>query len=94
MDKRTIVAVLIGLNLILGTALVLTTVTPPVAQAQVPGGLADNYLLVAGEVQDEWDAVYLIDRQARVLHGFSYDRARKSLIHTDARSLTEDFRGE
>ncbi len=84
---------LVCLNMLLLTAIVLRSYTPPTALAQGIGtGLAGNYVVVSGEIQDGYDAVYLIDLQSRYLHAFYYDRGQKALRHGGFRDLERDFR--
>ena len=46
----------------------------------------------SGEIQDGYDAVYLIDLQSRYLHAFYYDRGQKALSYGGFRDLERDFR--
>jgi len=91
MNKRTCLALLVCVNLVLLTAIVLFTYSPPAALAQGTG-LAGNYLVVTGEIQNEYDALYLIEMRSRTLHVFYYDKTRKELYYSDVRSLERDFR--
>ena len=69
---------------------------PPEAVAQeapAPGmGLASNYLIVTGEIQSDFDGVYVIDRNTRLLHGFFWERGRNRLLYAGSRDLEVDFR--
>jgi hypothetical protein len=91
------IAALAGINLLLLVGLVLTTSSLPRAEAQdalpVPG-LASNYMFASGEVQDQFDSVYMIDTKTRKLYAFSYDRGRKQLELKSGRDLKRDFRNE
>ncbi len=91
MRKSTWLALLISVNLFLLTGILVTTATPPAAMAQGTG-LAGNYLMVAGEIQDQLDALYVIDLRARALHVFYYDKSNKKLNYSDYRDLERDFR--
>ena len=91
MNKRTCLSLLVCVNLVLLTAIVLFAYSPPTALAQGTG-LAGNYLVVAGEIQNEYDALYLIEMRSRTLHVFYYDKTRKELFYSDVRSLERDFR--
>ena len=83
--------VLICLNLVLLTALVIFGVPARTAVAQGTG-LAGNYLVVAGEIQDQFDALYLFDLQERALHTFYYQKGSNDLQYSGLRSLERDFR--
>lgn len=91
MSKNTWLALLVTLNLVLVAGLVLTATSPKAALAQGTG-LAGDYLVVAGEVQDSHDAVYMIDMRSRILHVLYYDRGTKRLKYGQARDLERDFR--
>ena len=91
MSKSTALAALICLNLILLTAICLSSYSLPAATAQGTG-LAANYMVVTGEIQDEYDALYIVDLRARTLHAFYWDKGRKQLVYSDWRSLERDFR--
>ena len=90
--KALALASLVALNAMLLAAIVMATVPERTAQAQVGGGLAGQYLVVAGEIQDQFDAVYMIDVRARALHAFTFDRGTKQLELGDSRDLERDFR--
>jgi hypothetical protein len=91
MTKSTWVAVLVSVNLILLTAVVLCAYSPPAAYAQATS-LAGDYLMVAGEIQDQHDALYIIDVRDRMLHVLHFDRGRKQLFYAGSRDLERDFR--
>ncbi len=97
MTKRTLVALLAGLNVLLLTILLLSSYTPPQAFAQ---GLArsSEYILVSAEAEQSNDAIYLLDLRTRQLHAFRStfprtggDPTRVTLVHT--RDLVRDFGG-
>ncbi|MGD8450703.1 MAG: hypothetical protein PVJ57_02695 [Phycisphaerae bacterium] len=91
MRRDYIVALLVCLNLVLLTGLCLASYSLPTAAAQGTG-LAGNYIMVAGEIQDEHDALYVFDLRARTLHVFYWDRGRQELTYSDWRDLERDFR--
>lgn len=93
MRKSTVLALLVCVNMALLTAIVLRSASLPAAYAQGTG-LSGNYVMVAGEIQDGYDALYLIDTQHRLLHALYYDRGTNSLRHGGYRSLRRDFRNE
>jgi hypothetical protein len=91
MSKSTAVALLVCLNLALLTALCLASYSLPSAAAQGTG-LSGNYMVVAGQIQDRYDALYVLDLRARTLHAFYFDKGRKELVYSDWRDLERDFR--
>jgi hypothetical protein len=91
MSKTTAIAGLICVNLLLLTALCLAGYSLPTASAQGTG-LSGNYILVSGEIQDKYDALYLLDLRERTLHAFYWDKGRRDLIFSDSRDLERDFR--
>jgi len=91
MSKKGVVALLIGINAILLTALLLCAVRLPVAQAQA-APLAANYLMVAGEINDDHDALYILDLAARLMFVMEIDRTQHNLVLLDRRNLQADFR--
>ena len=93
MNKRASVLLLAGLNLLLLTVLILAAWRPPVAQAQaVP--LAANYLMVAGEIRDGADALYVFDLAKRRMHVFvpNVDQNNRRVVYNGFRDLERDFR--
>ncbi len=93
MNKSTLLALLICLNLVLLTGIVLALCPLPTAYAQGTG-LAGNYMIVAAEIQDSYDALYLIDMKERLLHAFYYDRGTRKLEYGGLRNLERDFRNK
>ncbi len=94
MTKRGLIVVLVGLNLALGAVLILSTWQPPSAMAQV-APLGQNYAVVAGEIRDGVDALYVLDLSQRRLHVFvpNRDLNNRRLFHAGYRDLQRDFRG-
>lgn len=93
MKKNFLVSLLVCLNMVLLTGMILASYSPPAANAQTVG-LAGNYLMVAGEIQDGYDAMYLIDLRNQTLHAFYYDRGPNKLAYGQYRDLRRDFRNE
>ncbi len=93
MKKDHWIAALVCANVALLAALALATTAPKSALAQATG-LAGNYMAVAGEVQDEFDALYLVDLKSHILHAFQFDRGKKQLEYVDSRDLRRDFRND
>lgn len=95
MKRSTVITALVCVNALLLFALVLSTTrpTPAFAQDAAPA-LGTNYMFAAGEIQDQYDAVYMIDTRSRKLYAFAYDRGNKQLNLVDGRDLKRDFRNE
>jgi hypothetical protein len=91
MSKSAWIAALVCLNVVLLVALFVATSRVPAAFAQGTG-LSGNYLAVAGEVQDQYDALYILDVRQRTLHAFMWDKTRRRLEYCDWRDLDRDFR--
>jgi len=91
MNRNTIIVILVGINLFLLAGILLAISSPPVAMAQRVGG-AGNYLVVTGQVQDGYDALYLIDLSQRRLHAATVNRNNKRIEFQDMRDLSLDFR--
>jgi hypothetical protein len=91
MHKTTWLSLLVCVNLVLLTGIVLCSYSPPTAYAQGTS-LASDYLVVAGEIQDEHDALYILDLRDRLLHVLYFDRGTKTLRHAATRDLERDFR--
>ncbi len=94
MSKRGIVVLLVGLNLCLAAVLILSAWKPPAAYAQA-APLGQNYAVVAGEIRDGVDALYILDLAQRRLHVFvpNRDQNNRRLFHVGYRDLQRDFRG-
>ena len=91
MSKSTCVALLVCVNLMLLTALCLASYSLPTAAAQGTG-LAGNYMAVTGQIQDHYDALYVVDLRERTMHAFYWDKGRRQLVYSDWRDLDRDFR--
>lgn len=91
MNKNTSLSLLVCVNLVLLTALVLSSYSPPAACAQGTS-LASDYMVVAGEIQDQHDALYIIDLRTRILHVLYFERGQKRLRYAESRDLEQDFR--
>ena len=90
--KRSLIAALVGVNLFLLAALLLSSYTPPAAHAQRVGG-AWNYIAVSCEVDESYDAFYLVDLGQRRLHVFVPSQQQDgSIEYIGSRSLETDFR--
>lgn len=91
MSKRALVALLIGVNAVLMTALTLTAWDLPKAHAQV-APLGSNYLMVSAVIAADHDALYVVDLSTRLMHMFEVDRTTKQFILRSTRDLKQDFR--
>ncbi len=92
MSRHTIIVVLVGINLIFLAGIVLSVTSPSAAMAQRVGG-AGNYMIVAAEVMDGNDAVYVFDLPERRLHAFTVKKGTPPRIELrDTRDLSQDFR--
>ena len=87
--KRTLVVLLVCLNLALLAALVIANVTP--ASAQVERG-ANDYIMVTAKAQSGIDAVYVIDLKTRRLAAWRFDPNKKALVPYRGRVLETDFK--
>lgn len=94
MTKRGIIVLLVGLNLCLAAALIVSAWSPPAAFAQA-APLGQNYAVVAGEIRNGVDALYILDLGQRRLHVFvpNRDQNNRQLFHIGYRDLQRDFRG-
>ena len=93
MSKRVSIVLLVGLNFVLASALILLRWDLPAAKAQ-PTPLAQNFVMVAGEIRANIDALYIIDLANRRLHAFVPLRGfpPRGLVHSGYRDLVKDFR--
>lgn len=92
MRKKTCLSLLICVNLILLSAIVLIGTSPRTAHAQSQVGLADNFIVVTGEIQDEFDALYIVDTNEHTLHVFYFRRGTTDLKYGGYRLLDLDLR--
>lgn len=94
MTKRAVIVLLVGLNLLLAATLILTASRPPAAYAQA-APLGQNYLMVAGEIRNALDGLYVIDLAQRRIHVFvpNRDQTNRRIFHAGWRDLNKEFRG-
>jgi len=94
MSKRSWITLLIGLNLVLLASLILSRGGMPAAHAQ-PAPLAENLLLVTGEIRDGVDALYVIDLNTRRMHVYipNRDMNNRRIGYVGWRDLLREFRG-
>jgi hypothetical protein len=86
--KRTLVVLLVCLNLALLAALVASNVST--ASAQTERG-ANDYILVTAKTQSV-DAVYVLDLRTRRLAAWRFDANAKKLLPLKGRMLETDFK--
>ena len=91
MNKTTCLSLLVCLNLVLLTAILLCSYSVPTAYAQGTS-LAGDYMVVAGEIRDQHDALYIIDVRNRILHVLYFELGTRQLRYAGARDLEQDFR--
>ncbi len=94
MSKRGLIVLLTVVNLVLLATLILSSWRLPAAYGQaVP--LGQQYLVVAAEIKDGVDALYVLDVSLRRLHAFvpNRDHNDRRLFHAGSRDLLRDFRG-
>lgn len=94
MTKRALVVLLVGINLVLLAVLVLAGYRLPAAYAQA-APLGQNYVMVAGEINDGVDALYILDLSQRRMFVFvpNRDQNNRRLALAGFRDLQRDFRG-
>jgi hypothetical protein len=93
MKKDSWIAALVCANVALLAGIVLWTFPQKSALAQGTG-LGGNYMAVAGEIQDQFDALYVVDMKNHILHAFQFDRGKRQLEYVDSRDLKRDFRND
>lgn len=89
--KRFVIAALICANVALLAILALQAV--PTAQGQDDIYFRrTNYVLVTGQIQSGYDAIYVIDVGAQRLGAWRFDLTTKRLVAFRGRELGNDFR--
>ncbi len=90
-SKRSIIVGLVGLNVFLLVAMVLSTWSLPKAFAQ-RAGAASNYIAVTCRADQDFDVVYIVDLAQRRLMCFVPDRNLKGkMVFGGDRDLGADF---
>ena len=91
--KQVIIVALVCLNASLLVALVFGTGTQAV-DAQVIGG-GTNYIMLTGDIREDYDALYIMDLGKRRLAALKFDKkgglARGRLVPLGTRELPRDF---
>lgn len=89
--KRSIVAGLVGLNVLLLAGIVLSGYSLPAAFAQ-RSGASSNFVAVTARVDANYDALFLVDLGNRKLHCFTPNRDRTGDVqYAGQRNLERDF---
>ena len=88
--KKVIIVLLLCLNAVLLTALVMGSGTPA-ATAQVVGGGSD-YMLMAGKVQSDLDALFVLDLGTRKFKVWKMDKTRWRMAAVGIVDLARDFK--
>ena len=102
MTKNVLIVVLAGINLFLLAGVILVTYSPPAALAQAVAQEnaieGDNYILIAAEVEQSNDMIYVLDVQNELLHMFRTNFPRLGddqpirVTHIFTRDVRRDFR--
>ncbi len=91
--KQVIIVALVCLNASLLVALVFGIGTPP-AKAQVIGG-GTNYIMITGDIRQDYDAIYIMDLGKRKLAALKFDKKgglrKGKLVMSGIRDLSRDF---
>ncbi len=94
MNKRGMVVLLVGVNLLLLASLIIlnTGTTPAYGQA---APLGQNFAMVTGQVRRGMDGLYVLDLATRRLHLFlpNRDQINRRSLYIGYRDLQKDFRG-
>lgn len=100
MNKRSVILLLIGVNVMLLAAIGFTVYTPPSAYAQAAGARRGEYLLLGARAEVLNDAVYMLDAGNRKLHVFRLAFPRNAITGATSvglagtRDLSRDFGGQ
>ena len=87
--KKTLIAALVCVNIVLVAMLINYNLKP--AQAQTERG-ANNFIMTTGLVEPGLEGVYVIDLKTRKMGAWRFDRTAKKLVPYKGRTLTTDFR--
>lgn len=91
LTKRSLIVALVGLNLALLAALVLSLDILPRAEA-APPGRAGDFAAVTVKLHEDYDGLYVIDQTSRKLHLLVPARQEGTLEIIQTRDLESDFR--
>ncbi len=92
LSKRSIIVGLVGLNLFLLAAVILSSYELPTAYAQKMGA-GGNFIAVTCEVDESYDVFYIVDLSNRRMHAIVPSRTPSGSPQVGAtRDLERDFR--
>ena len=90
--RRTLLALLIGLNTLLGAFLLLEMTALPAARAQVGSQRGDFACVTAKPLGQSYDVFYLLDVRERKLHAFYPSSGhRLNYVQAPPRDVAADF---
>lgn len=93
--KGSVLAVLVGLNVLLLLALFIQVDPTPQARAQAGGGGRGYVCVTAAATGADFEILYIADLAGRKLHYFApSDPRNRTLEYLGARDLNADFRNE
>jgi hypothetical protein len=94
LSKRSLIALLVAVNLLLLAGLVLSTYRLPAAYAQA-APLGQNYVMVAAQIRRGVDGLYILDLANRRMHIFvpNRDQVNRRLLYVGNRDVRREFRG-
>ena len=92
LSKRSLIVLLVGMNLLLLVVLVIGSYSMPPAFAQA-GGKAGNFVAVTAKAQGQaYDVLYVLDAKGRKLHAFYPTSVQqKQYAAARPRDLEKDF---
>ena len=91
LTKRSLIVGLVGLNLFLAAALIFSLDLVPAAYAG-RGGRAGDFAVCTVQVHEDFDVLYILDQQARLLHCFVPSTKKDGkLTFVQTRNLEEDI---
>ena len=92
LTKRSVITLLLGLNLLLMAGLVIASTSLPVAYAQAGARPGDFVCVTAKAAGQSYDVLYLLDVRERKLHAlYPASAARNPLVPALPRDLAADF---
>ncbi len=91
-SKRSLIVALVGLNLVLLAAVILSSYELPPAHAQGVGA-GGNYITLTCEADQSYDVLYVIDLPNRTMHAYLPGRQLDGkLTYMGYRNLEQDCR--
>ena len=92
MGKRTIIVALVGVNVLLASALLSRVAALPTARAQTGARPGELLCVTAKPAGQSYDVLYMLDVGAHKLHAFYHASPQSSrLIPVQPRDLLADF---